>query len=604
MTTHPPPRNGIPEPPAGPPRRWFRIRTWTALAAVCLIGAATVLTLVIPGQAFAGIRSPLDDPTAYVVSISGDGQNAPARAPFERPLHVEVYDDTGQPLVGTTVTFRIVTGGSLSGTADFPGDAQTADVVTGPGGNAVSPALTAGTSVGRLEVTANVAIRESQGATFSLSVDYAQATRVDPVSGDGQSALAGTDFAHPLVVKVTDSHGEPVEGGSKVTFRVEPTGSHPGTAAFPGGQASATAGIVAGDGYATSPTLTAGSTAGTFKVTASVPDSATQPETVFTGTTLPQAATTIEARAGDYQFSSEDNAFPVELKARVLDQAGQPVPNPSATVTVTGPAEVDGRSSTTIQGGPDGVIPVPLTATSDSGPVRVTVTAGAGTVTFYEHVVPGRGAVTITTRNDGQQTDPGKAFPDRLGVMIQDGDSRFIPDFPVTFVVEGPATFVDGSQTATVAAVSSGVTYAPALRATSTQGPVLVRVSITGTDTTAAFHLEVGHANGLLIFSGDKQTGQQSNVTGPLTPFAEPLTVQAMQSNGKPANGVRVSYALDGAAFFKDQGVTTTVSGLTGSNGQFSAVLYARFDKTGVVTITATAPGYGSVTFTEAVVSP
>ena len=48
---------------------------------------------------------------------------------------------------------------------------------------------------------------------------------------------------------------------------------------------------------------------------------------------------------------------------------------------------------------------------------------------------------------------------------------------------------------------------------------------------------------------------------------------------------------------------SASVSGPTGSNGQYSAILYSRYDKTGAVTVSATAPGYGSVTFTEAVVS-
>jgi hypothetical protein len=62
---------------------------------------------------------------------------------------------------------------------------------------------------------------------------------------------------------------------------------------------------------------------------------------------------------------------------------------------------------------------------------------------------------------------------------------------------------------------------------------------------------EVGHVNGLLILSGDKQTAHQSNVTGPPTRFLEPLTVEAIGAGGKPAGGIRVSYALHGAAFFE-----------------------------------------------------
>ena len=67
-----------------------------------------------------------------------------------------VYDDSGHPLAGTTVTFRVHTGSAMTGTATFPGDAQSADVVTGVDGGAISPVLTAGADVGYLQVTASV----------------------------------------------------------------------------------------------------------------------------------------------------------------------------------------------------------------------------------------------------------------------------------------------------------------------------------------------------------------------------------------------------------------------------------------------------------------
>ena len=57
---------------------------------------------------------------------------------------------------------------------------------------------------------------------------------------------------------------------------------------------------------------------------------------------------------------------------------------------------------------------------------------------------------------------------------------------------------------------------------------------------------------------------------------------------------------MHGAAFFEAAKlVSSTIDGLTGPDGQISAALYTRYDMTGAVTVTASAPGYGSVTFTE-----
>ncbi len=285
MSTDSLPGNGPRGGPPGLARRRRRMLASAGLAVACVAGVASALALAAPGVASAQVRTTADDPIAMVISVSGTAQTTTTRSPFEQPLRVLVYDNNGHPMVGTTVTFRIVTGSSLTGTAAFPGGAQSADVATGAGGAAESPVLTAGTGVGFLEVTANVP-RERYGALFTLRVGYSPAARLDVISGDGQSALAGSNFAHPLVVRVLDAHGYPVLDGSRVTFRVGPSGPRPGTAAFPGGQASVTAGISAGNGYATSPTLTAGSREGTIAVTASLPQSPSSSDVVFTETVV------------------------------------------------------------------------------------------------------------------------------------------------------------------------------------------------------------------------------------------------------------------------------------------------------------------------------
>jgi hypothetical protein len=604
MTTHPVPEDQPPGQLPGPARRLRRRLTRAALAAACLAGASA-LALAAPGLASASTRTTAEDPTAYVIGVSGNAQTTTTRSPFEQPLRVLVYDDSGHPLAGTTVTFRIHTGSAMTGTATFPGDAQSADVVTGVDGGATSPGLTAGADVGYLQVTASVP-RQSQGATFVLSVDYSPATQVKIVSGDAQSALVGTDFAHPLVVQVLDAHGYPVVDGSKVTFQVEGSGPHPGTATFANGQTTATAGINASTGNATSPALTGGNTPGTFRVRAYVPQGPIQPEADFTGTTLPQAATTIEVAGGNYQFGSASSPFPAQLKVRVLDQAGNPLYLQNAHVTVTGPAALYGRTSLDVQGIQS--ISMPLAATDGSGPVTVTVTAADASATFHEYVVPGRGAVTISPlRGDGQHTTPDTPFATRLGVLVQDGDARVIPDFPVTFSSDGPAVFADGAKSATVTSSAGDVTYAPALYATGASGPVTVTVTIAGSDASAVFHLTVDPLpyDHLIIVGGDKQTAPANSI--PAKPFPALLTVQAIGADGKPVKDVRVDYTVQGPATFEllgnVPGTGTGATGYTGANGQVSATLYPKIAMTGAVTVTASTSGFGSVTFTETVVS-
>jgi hypothetical protein len=606
MTTHLSPQHQPEQ-----PRQAARARRRTPLARAVLAGAclagAGAMTLAGAGIASASAVQPAQSGTPYFVTgVGGDGQSATTRSPFEEPLKVLVYDENGHPSADATVTFRIHTGGNLTGTAAFPGGAQSTDVVTGANGGAASPVLTAGTGVGYLQVVASVP-GASQSATFNLRVGYSPAAQVSIVSGDGQSALAGTGFDHPLVVQVLDAHGYPVQDGSKVTFQIEPTGPHPGTAYFPGGTTAAQTGIGA-DGYSTSPVITAGSTAGTFQVIAEVTESPAMPQAVFTGTTLPQAATTAEITGGNYQFGSAGSVFPAPLKVRILDQAGHAIPNPTAGVTVTGPAAIYGRTTLNVQGDPDGVISMPLAAADDSGPVTVTVTAGTATATFHEDI-PAQGTVTISPlRGDGQQASPGQPFPARLGVLVHDGSDRAIPSFPVTFTIHGPAVFADGSKSATITSSADDITYAPSLQATFQPGAVTVTVTIAGSDASAQFHLQVNEVSGLVIRDGDRQTIPASSDPAHLDPFPTGLWVEATYpADGQPANGVTVTYTIHGtAAVFIDfnKNHRDTATAVTGAlyPGQASAVLYAGYNVAGSVTITATAPGYGSVTFTETIV--
>jgi hypothetical protein len=328
---------------------------------------------------------------------------------------------------------------------------------------------------------------------------------------------------------------------------------------------------------------------------------------VFTGTTLAQAATTAEIVGGNYQFGSAGTVFPAPLQARILDQAGHPIPDPAARATVTGPATIYGHTTLDVQGDTDGIISMPLAADQDTGPVTVTLTTGTATATFHADI-PARGTVTIHPSSGGdQQTNPGQPFPARLGVLVQDGDARVIPSFPVTFTVHGPAVFADGTKSATVTSSTEDVTHAPALQATYQPGAVTVNVTIAGSDASALFHLQVNEVRGLVIRGGDRQTVPASSEPTHVLPFPAPLQVEATYpADGQPANGVTVTYTIHGtAAFFLNgsnhQNTTSAVIG-TISSGQAWVYLYPGYNVTGTVTITATAPGIGSVTFTETVV--
>lgn len=132
-----------------------------------------------------------------VVADSGSGQIEPVGTAFPSPLAVTVTN-AGTPVSGTTVTF--------SGTGvSFPSGAT---AVTDSNGNAQVTAKP--TSAGALSITATVSGGNAP-ATFTESA-YGPASQVVAVSGSGQSAYVGFNFASPLVAEVEDAGGNPVPG--------------------------------------------------------------------------------------------------------------------------------------------------------------------------------------------------------------------------------------------------------------------------------------------------------------------------------------------------------------------------------------------------------
>src|SRR5437867_2539413 len=75
--------------------------------------------------------------------------------------------------------------------------------------------------------------------TFSATATACTPAQLTIVSGNNQTGVAGTALANPLVVKLTDSHGNAV-AGQTITF----------TAAANNGTLSSTTAVTAADGQA------------------------------------------------------------------------------------------------------------------------------------------------------------------------------------------------------------------------------------------------------------------------------------------------------------------------------------------------------------------
>lgn len=224
------------------------------------------------------------------------------------------------------------------------------------------------------------------------------------VSGSGQFGPLGSPLAQPLVVRVEDQTGAPVEGAT-VSWDV----------VLGGGDISPSQSVTNDQGLA-SATFTLGSTQGLNTATASI--GGNQP-VVFTATatTAPPAALFIVA--GNGQTGTVATVLPTDLVVQVTD-AGD---NPKSGVTVTF-AVLSGAgslSSATAVTNASGNATVEWTLGTTAGPQSVLASvSGVAPVTITATGVAGApDALTILSGNN-QTGTPGAPLPDSLRVRLTD----------------------------------------------------------------------------------------------------------------------------------------------------------------------------------------
>ncbi len=244
-------------------------------------------------------------PVESIVATSGTPQSAAVGAAFAAPL-VATVTTGGSPTSGVTVTFTAPASGA---TGTFAGGVNTA--TTNASGVATSAIFTAGATPGAYTVTASVS-GVSTTASFSLTNTAGAAASIAPTSGSGQSAVVGATFASSLVATVTDAGSNPVSGAS-VTFTAPASGASatfattpPSTIATFATTPPSTIATVTTDanGLATSPVLTAATSAGSYTVAATVSGVSSAANFSLTNTAPPPIAVSFGPRASTLQPSA------------------------------------------------------------------------------------------------------------------------------------------------------------------------------------------------------------------------------------------------------------------------------------------------------------
>ena len=185
---------------------------------------------------------------ATIRIVQGNSQSANAGQRVPLALVGEVVDGAGNILTAVNVQWEVVTSGTLT--------LQNTVSVSDANGR-ISTLATAGPNAGTFQVR----VRSLTGAavqTFNVTVNVLVGG-LSKVSGDNQEVFINQSYPQPVVVRVSDTQGQPV-AGFLVAFAISGSGSLGAGSATTNSQGQA------------STTITAGGTAGSITVTASIPN--------------------------------------------------------------------------------------------------------------------------------------------------------------------------------------------------------------------------------------------------------------------------------------------------------------------------------------------
>lgn len=337
---------------------------------------------------------------------------------FGKPVqHVSVrLTNSNDPSVGATA--NCVTG---------PG-ADPGSVLTDDSGNAVcTPQFGPITGQGNVTVLVGGVVDATPANQPTLPVGYQQiggyipisvttptVGAISPASGNGQSGNPGQSLSSPLVARVTDATGASPIPGVAVTWTASPAGA---ATFLPITSTSDGQGLAQ-----TSVTLSSSASAGQVTVTAALTGANSNISTTFAITVVINITVTGVQKlpGGDGQSAIIGTNFTQPLAVQVNTAAG-PANNYPVSFTVSGPANIGGSSSSTVNTDSSGKAQVTLTAGATIGAVTVTASAGGQVVTFSETTIPVGPSLTTNSFFNAAGLKQGSMSPCSLVTIVAAG---------------------------------------------------------------------------------------------------------------------------------------------------------------------------------------
>lgn len=311
---------------------------------------------------------PEEGEPASIEIIQGNEQFGRVGEPLAEPIVAQVSDSRGRPVPDVPVTLELY---AEEGAEVVPDSARTdADgvvdfrVVLGPRIGPIAGEV-------RVATAGGAQILEAAVRLTALSAEAAGMTLL---SGDGQSAPAGTALPESLVVQVADVFGNPI-AGVPISWTAEE-----------GGTVGESVVETDADGRSSVERIL-GAAAGPQRTKAGADGLAGSPVT-FQHTATAGAASQLTLVSGDGQTAIVGTPVPDGLVVRLLDAAQNPVPGvPVAWVVGQGVGTAAPQTTPTAE---DGTASTRWTLGPAPGEHTITaVVSGVGVVRFHATAVPG-----------------------------------------------------------------------------------------------------------------------------------------------------------------------------------------------------------------------
>ncbi len=411
---------------------------------------------------------------AQLEVISGSGQAGSIGTLLAEPLVVRVLDSEHHPVSGVRVAFMPGTG--ASGSTVQPDTAET----DGDGRASVRWAL--GTSAGGQTLIAQVVGSNAISAAFSAMAGAGVAASLEKISGDNQSAVAGSPLPDSLIVRALDASSQPV-GGVTVNWSV-----------VGGGSVSTSTTVTRTDGR-TGVRRTLGPAAGAQSTIASLAGVSVS-DVTFASTATVGSAGALRIEVQPASTAKSGSAFTRQPQLQLIDANGNPVLQGGLAVTAqvgSGPAGASligsATASTNSQGlavftnlgisGPGGTYALNFSGPEASGVTSEPIQVSAGEAVKLAMVTQPPGSVA-----------PGAELLPAPVVRLEDGTGNAVASAGVLIAVSlTPEGTLGGTLTASTDA--SGQASFPGLSITGSSGPHTLLFSGSGLQSIASSTVQV-----------------------------------------------------------------------------------------------------------------